>query len=108
MINWFNSKLESSPESLDKKAVQLWAAETGVEEFDEGLCLSADEQMRLKEFSSVESAQTFIQSRTVLRILLSKYLACAPEELSISYNKFGKPEVKGSGVNFNLAHSGNL
>ncbi len=72
--------------------------------------LNADELARAARFYFAGDRQRFIVARGCLRIILSRYLAVAAEKLDFCYNAFGKPGLAplyaGSGLTFNLAHSG--
>ena len=73
--------------------------------------LSADERLRADEFRTDALRERFVLSRGILRELLSRYLGVAPSELVFEYGSQGKPGLcrsAGSGVTFNLSHSGNV
>lgn len=73
--------------------------------------LSADELERASHFHLEPHRHRFLMARGVLRALLAGYAGTAPEDLSFRYAEHGKPylprEVAG-GLDFNLAHSGQV
>ena len=67
--------------------------------------LSSDELLRAQRFRSDRDRRTFLYARTTLKRLLSRYVNCDPQELSIAYNTHGKPYLKNCDLKFNLSHS---
>jgi 4'-phosphopantetheinyl transferase len=71
--------------------------------------LSRDEIERASRFRFEDDRSRFIASRSILRQLLSLYLACEPESISLEYNTWGKlalaAKFAGSDIRFNLSHS---
>lgn len=71
--------------------------------------LSSEEIARANRLRIPEKKTQFIQGRTVLRIILAKYLDMAPEEIQFGTGPQGKPFVSQlPGFGFNLSHSGDL
>ena len=77
--------------------------------------LSAEEVARAERFRFARDRQHFIVARGLLRTLLGRYLHIAPQNLSFSYNTYGKPALTiqdSSGeprqLQFNLSHSREL
>jgi 4'-phosphopantetheinyl transferase len=67
--------------------------------------LSDDERERAARLASPDR---WIVSRAALRIVLAGRLATHPEDIELAVGPHGKPEIAGSPVRFNLAHSGDL
>ncbi len=67
--------------------------------------LSADELARAAKFRVERGAERYIVGRGVLRTLLGRYTGAPPQSLAFAYNEYGKPELHGSDVHFNLSHS---
>jgi 4'-phosphopantetheinyl transferase len=67
--------------------------------------LSADELARADRFRVERGAERYTVGRGVLRTLLGRYIGVPPQALAFAYNEFGKPELAGSEVCFNLSHS---
>lgn len=70
--------------------------------------LSREERARADCFRSAQDQQRYVVRHGVLRQLLGGYLACAPEDIRLSCNKFGKPSVESGDLRFNMAHSRDL
>ncbi len=72
--------------------------------------LSGDEKQRADRFHFERDRRRFSAARTWLRVLIGRYLGVPAEEVQFRYGEHGKPAVAGSdaGLEFNLAHSGEL
>ena len=73
--------------------------------------LSAEEVARVGRFRTRRLAARYVTGRGVLRRMLGLYLRMAPGEIPLVTNKYGKPGLDGeagSGLEFNLAHSGDV
>ncbi|BAS58585.1 4'-phosphopantetheinyl transferase HetI [Leptolyngbya boryana NIES-2135] len=70
--------------------------------------LSADEQVRADRFKFEQHRKRFIAGRSFLRSLLSRYCQADPMALEFEYSSHGKPALKRSRIQFNLAHSQHL
>jgi 4'-phosphopantetheinyl transferase len=95
--------------------VQLWRADLEAVRADEARwqkLLSSDESTRASRFHFSRDRQRFVASRALLRTILASYLATDPNALSFSYSKKEKPSLgpvhAGSGITFNISHSGGI
>src|SRR5258706_431836 len=75
--------------------------------------LSNDERGRADRFHFDSDRNHFIVARGWLRIIIGYYLRVEPAELRFDYSSYGKPSLSKpfaevTGLNFNLAHSGDL
>src|SRR6266496_5468872 len=74
--------------------------------------LSDDERDRSARFRFERDRRRFVVARGALRELLGRYLDTHPGQVRFIYNAFGKPELHPDfgrgGLNFNLAHSGDI
>jgi 4'-phosphopantetheinyl transferase len=95
--------------------VQVWAAWLGVK--GRGATgfwstLSRQERERAGRFAFERDRERFIAARGFLREILASCLGTQPHDLEFSYSATGKPSLAGefatSGLQFNLAHSGDL
>ena len=71
--------------------------------------LSADERFRAERYGHEQVRERFMIGRGLLRQLLALRLACPPDQVHFGYATHGKPHVlepAGTGLTFNLAHSG--
>jgi 4'-phosphopantetheinyl transferase len=72
--------------------------------------LSPDERRRAARFRFERDRRRFQAARGALRELLAGYLGQQPERLGFVEGRHGKPELAdiGSGLRFNVSHSGEL
>jgi 4'-phosphopantetheinyl transferase len=70
--------------------------------------LSEDELARADRFRFDQHRYRYVVGRGQLRSLLASYLGVRPAELRFEYGEFDKPALPGSGIEFNLAHSGDV
>jgi 4'-phosphopantetheinyl transferase len=98
-----------------RNRIDVWVAqlETLADQYDAFLeTLSADEQQRTERFYFDVHRRRFATGRGVLRSILSRYLGCAPAEVSFGYGEHGKPTLaashNASGLTFNASGSHEL
>jgi 4'-phosphopantetheinyl transferase len=99
--------------ALGENEVHIWsvALEVGAEQLAElERLLSADERERADRFHFAEHRRRYIVARSHLRLLLGRYVSCAPQALEFSYGAHGKPSLltPSSDICFNLSHSHEL
>ncbi len=70
--------------------------------------LSVSEQERLVNISHPQQAQLFLLGRYLTRHLLASTLQLAPEQINITVDANGKPQLADAGYHFNISHSGTL
>jgi 4'-phosphopantetheinyl transferase len=74
--------------------------------------LSRDEYHRAERFYRPADRRRFVAGRGILRKVISKYLALAPDEVQFVYNKYGKPFISTdqnhNALSFNLSHSNGM
>jgi len=100
--------------TLPADAVHVWRA--SLDDAGERLgklaqLLSPDEQLRASRLQFQRHRDRFVAARGVLRVILGRYLAAPPEQLTISYGPRGKPFLagrEGESLRFNLSHSQGL
>jgi 4'-phosphopantetheinyl transferase len=104
-----------SPLALPDDEVQLWRVDLDAVRVHESRwqkILSSDESARASRFRSPADRQRFAASRALLRTILGRYLVTDPTGLSFSYSQKEKPSLgpvqAGSGVTFNISHSGGV
>lgn len=68
--------------------------------------LSADESERASRFHFGKDRRRFILAHCALRNILARYLRCEPQAIVFFTNKYGKPILTDSDIEFNLSHSG--
>jgi len=102
-----------APLELRDEEVQLWRVDLESirsQELRWQELLSPDEKKRAARFHFSTDRQNFVAARAILRKLLAAYLADEPAKLSFSYSKKEKPFLSpphaGSGITFNVSHSG--
>ena len=69
--------------------------------------LSNLEQSRASKFRFEIHKNKYIIRTGILRILLSNYRMCQPNEIEFKIGEFGKPKLTNSDLAFNLSHSKN-
>jgi 4'-phosphopantetheinyl transferase len=100
--------------TLPPTAVHIWRASLSLPEAQldrMAQTLSPDEHQRAERFRFAQHKQRFIASRGVLRLILSRYLAIAPEQVQFCYAAQGKPALASNDqqwLQFNLSHSGEM
>jgi 4'-phosphopantetheinyl transferase len=67
--------------------------------------LSEDERKRAARFVTPQLQQHFRRCRSALRLVLARYLNRPASSLAFRYGEFGKPELEGNRLQFNLSHS---
>lgn len=70
--------------------------------------LSSDELARASRFVFDRHRNYYLVRRLALRELLGQYLDRAPSDVRFAYGSYGKPELPGEALRFNVAHSGDL
>ena len=67
--------------------------------------LSASEQERAHAMRHPEKQAHYVAARSALRLILSKYTQLAPQDHDISFGPYGKPQINGSDLHFNVTHA---
>jgi 4'-phosphopantetheinyl transferase len=67
--------------------------------------LSSDEHDRAERFRFPRDRDRFVTARGLLRTLLSLYVGRAARDLGFRYSVFGKPELTGERISFNVSHA---
>ncbi len=74
--------------------------------------LSSDEHVRALQIPSLLYRHRFIAARGLMRMILSRYVGAAPQNLFFSYSRRGKPflspESGGGWIDFSLTYSNSL
>lgn len=71
--------------------------------------LSPDERARAARFHFDRDAGRFVLARSILRLLLARYLDSDPAAVAIEYGEHGKPRLAaGAGPAFNVSHTGGI
>jgi len=108
-LHWRDMPFEDAP-SLGRDEVHAWRAQVS-REARRGRAILADaERERAQRFRLAEDRQRFEVTRSLLRVILGRYLNRPPASLRFSANAFGKPfidDTQNPGtIMFNVAHSG--
>jgi len=94
-----------------RASADLWIARVGehLSRLDEygRLLLSPDEQRRLTAYRSRESAERYVVTRALVRVVLAERLGVVPSAIEIRHTERGKPMLP-QGLHFNVSHSGDL
>lgn len=70
--------------------------------------LSSEERLRAESCGSPAVRRRFVQTRFVLRELLSRYLRRSPREIALSVSPRGQVSLRNPSVQFSLSHSGSM
>ncbi len=71
--------------------------------------LNYDEKKRAQSFYLIKHQRRFIVTRTMLRLIIAKYLNIKHNQIDFAYNKYGKPYINNyPQLTFNVSHSENL
>ncbi|MCG8365690.1 MAG: 4'-phosphopantetheinyl transferase superfamily protein [Pseudanabaenales cyanobacterium] len=101
--------------SLSDNEIHIWRANLDlpavlISPF--GQTLSTDEWQRAQRFHFERDRRRFIAGRSILRTILSRYLALAPSQIEFCYGPHGKPSLADTcseqSLCFNLSHSADL
>jgi 4'-phosphopantetheinyl transferase len=106
--------LSGNSDDDDSHPIRVWRA--ALDRPDEEIALlrtllSHDERARADRFRFPRDRKHFTAARGFLRTVLARTLGIAPQEVVFSYGNRGKPTLgwpEGSGLEFNLSHSGGL
>ncbi len=100
------------PMQIPTKEVQVWVADLDMAPgwlASRAHCLSEDERTRAARLLEGPVRSRFVAGRLILRHLLGRYLAVAPEQVGFVYGAQGKPALAAPDSSpplaFNLAHS---
>ena len=99
------------PPVLAENELHVWRASLDlspdvIERFQ--ITLSEHEKERAQRFLVPQARERFIAGRGILRELLGRYLALAPEEIEFQYGPDGKPSLSAghnSAIRFSVSHS---
>ncbi len=81
---------------LHESRIDLWQFSLHHEVHKTSFILNEEEMARANRFHFDKHKRRFATARATMRIILSRYLNCAPEHLEFTYNKQGKPSVVNS------------
>jgi len=98
-----------TPPALGAGEVHAWRIDLDAAGARDGLetaALSADERARAERFHFARDRRRFLRGRAALRHLLAGYAGLEACALVIVPGTHGKPGLPGTGLEFNLSHSG--
>ena len=92
---------------LESGEVQIWRIDlAGIDRFGiVSSALNAEEQVIANRRRSGRTRDHFTVGRACLRLLLGNALDVSPIQIAITEGPQGKPEISGSTLQFNVAHS---
>lgn len=90
--------------------IHLWRADLDPDHEPPAALLSAAERQRAQRMRDPVAGRRWANSRWALREVLGRYLGQPPGEVELALGEHGKPELAepGTGLGFNLSHSGEL
>lgn len=103
--------------TLNKNDIHIWVSSfeqektmLPISEYEN--ILNYEELKRYKSFINKNSQTQYLISRALLYSTLSKYTAIPPDDIVLSYNKYGKPYLNeimnAQDLKFNLSHSNGI
>jgi len=115
-IAHFSNSWQQEPSKLRLPVdrVDVWLAQLDdlTDLVPEARILSLDERVRANRFHFREDRMRFVGCRSVLRVLLGRYLQTPAAEISLVYEHRGKPELATERnplrLRFNVAHSAEM
>jgi len=96
----------ASPVAVDVWRIALDPGESAVDRL--AATLTTDELARADRLRVPGGRGRFIAGRGALRAILGRYLGVPADRLAFRYGGRGKPALPGTGLEFNLTHSGGL
>jgi 4'-phosphopantetheinyl transferase len=99
----YGSEVKPIPGVIDLWLIDLDSAAPPISDL-----LDKDERTRTSRFVFPSDARHFAAARGYLRLVLGKYLHCAPDSMVFEYGQWGKPFLQlatAQRLAFNLAHS---
>jgi 4'-phosphopantetheinyl transferase len=87
--------------------VDVWTVWLGREAAAPEL-LSSDEAARASRFVFDRHRRRYVACRSTLRVLLGSYLGEPASDLCFTYTNYGKPELAGRAISFNVSHCDDL
>ncbi|BDC53127.1 phosphopantetheine-protein transferase [Bryobacterales bacterium F-183] len=95
---------------MDRGIAELWTLAVTDDSVQRAIpLLDAAEQERASRFQVEPPRAAFVATRGALRQLCAKYLNLADgREVTFAWNEHGKPYLPGSGLQFNVSHSGKV
>lgn len=93
--------------ALARGVVAIWSVWIGgiPDEQTARAVLSDDELARASRFVDDVHRNRYVAGRLTLRELLGRYLNLPPSDVCFRYSDYGKPDVPGETLRFNVAHS---
>ncbi len=92
--------------TLQKNRIDVWQIPLDREFVNAERILAPEELARGRRFHFERHQRRFMTARSMLRIILARYLNTEPEAIQFSYNTHGKPSVLSNvALEFNLSHS---
>lgn len=90
--------------------LHLWLIDLDIRPADFERYLTQEERDRASRILNAAGSRRFVTARGCLRKILGDYLAIDAGSIGFHYGALGKPELAnpGSGLRFNLTHSGHL
>lgn len=96
--------------AIGRGVVAVWSVWLGRAPDDQNAraALSDDELARASSFVFDLHRNRYLAGRLALRQLLGRYLDRVPSDVRFAYSSYGKPELPGETLRFNVAHSDDL
>lgn len=97
--------------AITKDTIHIWQADLNIDKKAQKKfleTLNAEEHIKANRYRFEKDRIQYIAGRGILRQLLSRYLSIHPKSIVFEYNKYGKPHLEYSDLQFNISHSGGV
>ncbi|MGD1086867.1 MAG: 4'-phosphopantetheinyl transferase superfamily protein [Verrucomicrobiota bacterium] len=114
-LAWPPPPRSPSPFELADDEIHVWSARLFPPDFGDSAAratLSEAEMQRAGMFHFERDRKNFVARRSLLRVILGRYLKSEPSQVPLAYEERGKPRLSGADaappLHFNFSHSQNL
>ncbi|MFY7698056.1 MAG: 4'-phosphopantetheinyl transferase family protein [Legionella sp.] len=91
---------------VNSNKIDIWRFPLHTESIQSHAILSPDELTRANRYHFAKHKRRFTIARTMLRLIIARYLSVNPKKIIFTYNTYGKPFIhQYPELQFNLTHS---
>ncbi|MBA2652893.1 MAG: 4'-phosphopantetheinyl transferase superfamily protein [Tatlockia sp.] len=93
---------------LQTNRIDIWEFPLDKQPLKANSLLNEAETARASRYHFDRHRRRFTVARSMLRLILGRYVQQDPKELTFHYKEHGKPEINAQSLEFNLSHSADL